>query len=159
MVLYNLLSAFKRLGLPEALQRIRPKRLRFLVLNTLARLICLARERVLRFASGFARSVLDRFRVRIHAPRRRSPPEADPLRRPTPQPGRPGLRTTAHGPPAPPARPSTPSPDPRRPQGRIDAPQSANQETPPPKATKDNRPKPCSGKENVPHHRLNPLTT
>ena len=85
------LSAFKRLGLPEALQRIRPKRLRFLVLNTLARLICHARERLLRFADGFARSVLDRFRVRIHA---HPPPlEADPLRRPSPRPARPGPRT------------------------------------------------------------------
>ena len=34
--------------------------------STLARLICHARERVLRFASGLARTVLDRFRVRIH---------------------------------------------------------------------------------------------
>ena len=34
VVLYNLLTAFKRLGLPGALHRIRPKRLRFLVLNT-----------------------------------------------------------------------------------------------------------------------------
>lgn len=73
VVLYNLLSAFKRLGLPEELHRIRPKRLRFLVLNTLARLICHARERVLRCASGFARTVLDRFRVRIHI---RPPPLA-----------------------------------------------------------------------------------
>ena len=71
VVFYNLLSAFKRLGLPEALHRIWPKRLRFLVLNTLARLICHARERVLRVASGFARTALDRFRVRIHA---RPPP-------------------------------------------------------------------------------------
>ena len=71
MVLYNLLFAFKRLGLPEELHRIRPKRLRFLVLNTLARLIYHARERLLRFADGFARGALDRFRVRIHA---RPPP-------------------------------------------------------------------------------------
>ena len=71
--LYNLLSVFKRLGLPEELHRIRPKRLRFLMLNTLARLICHDRERVLRFASVFARSVLGRFRVRIRA---RPPPRA-----------------------------------------------------------------------------------
>ena len=71
VVLYNLLSALKRLGLPEALHRIRPKQLRFLVLNTLARLICHACERVLRFADGFAPSVLNRFRVRIDA---RPPP-------------------------------------------------------------------------------------
>jgi hypothetical protein len=68
VLLYNLLSAFKRLGLPAALHDIRPKRLRFLVLNTLARVVSHARERLLRCASGFARSALDRFRVRIHAP-------------------------------------------------------------------------------------------
>jgi len=68
VILYNLLSAFKRLGLPRELHQIRPKRLRFLVLNTLARLVCHARERVLRCAGVFARAALDRFRVRIHAP-------------------------------------------------------------------------------------------
>ena len=68
VILYNLLSAFKRLGLPEALHAIRPKRLRFLVLNTLARLASHARERVLRCASAFARAALDRFRTRIHGP-------------------------------------------------------------------------------------------
>ena len=68
VILYNLLSAFKRLGLPEELHAIRPKRLRFLVLNTLARLVCHARERLLRSASAFARRALDRFRLAIHAP-------------------------------------------------------------------------------------------
>jgi hypothetical protein len=68
VILYNLLSAFKRLGLPEELHHIRPKRLRFLVLNTLARIVSHARERLLRCASRFARSALDRFRVYIHAP-------------------------------------------------------------------------------------------
>ena len=68
VMLYNLLSAFRRLGLPEALRAIRPKRLRFLVLNTLGRVISHARERLLRCASAFARAALDRFRVRIHAP-------------------------------------------------------------------------------------------
>lgn len=67
VMLYNLMSAFKRLGLPEAYHRVRPKRLRFLVLNTLGRLVCHARERLLRCASAFARQALDRFRVRIHA--------------------------------------------------------------------------------------------
>jgi hypothetical protein len=67
VMLYNLMSAFKRLGLPEAYHRVRPKRLRFLVLNTLARLVCHARERLLRCTSAFARRALDRFRVRIHA--------------------------------------------------------------------------------------------
>lgn len=68
VILFNLISAFKRLGLPEELHAIRPKRLRFLVLNTLARLICHARERLLRSASAFARQALDRFRLAIHAP-------------------------------------------------------------------------------------------
>ena len=68
VILYNLLSAFKRLGLPEELHAIRPKRLRFLVLNTLARLASHARERVLRCASAFARAALDRFRTRILGP-------------------------------------------------------------------------------------------
>jgi len=67
VVLYTLLSAFKRLGLLEALHRIRPKWLRFLVPNTLAQLIGHARKRVMRFADRFARTVLDRFQVRIHA--------------------------------------------------------------------------------------------
>ena len=68
VMLYNLMSAFKRLGLPQEFHAIRPKRLRFLVLNTLARAISHARERLLRCASAFARKALDRFRVRIHAP-------------------------------------------------------------------------------------------
>ena len=48
VVLYNLLSAFKRLGPPGTLHCIRPKRRRFLVFNTLARVICHSRERLLR---------------------------------------------------------------------------------------------------------------
>jgi hypothetical protein len=68
VILYNLLSAFKRLGLSEEFHDIRPKRLRFLVLNTLARIVSHARERLLRCASAFARTALDRFRARIHAP-------------------------------------------------------------------------------------------
>ena len=68
VILYNLLSAFKRLGLDEEFHHIRPKRLRFLVLNTLARVVSHARERLLRCASAFARAALDRFRIHIHAP-------------------------------------------------------------------------------------------
>ncbi len=67
VMLYNLMSAFKRLGLPEAYRKVRPKRLRFLVLNTLARVVRHARECLLKCASAFARQALDRFRVRIHA--------------------------------------------------------------------------------------------
>jgi hypothetical protein len=68
VILYNLMSAFRRLGLPEEFRAIRPKRLRFLVLNTLGRVISHAREILLRCASAFARAALDRFRVRIQAP-------------------------------------------------------------------------------------------
>jgi hypothetical protein len=38
VLLYNLLSAFKR-GLPEEMRDARPKRLRFLVLNTLGKVV------------------------------------------------------------------------------------------------------------------------
>ncbi len=68
VMLYNLMSGFCSLALPPEHQRIRPKRLRFLVLNTLARITCHARERLVRCASAFARAALDRFRVRIHGP-------------------------------------------------------------------------------------------
>lgn len=66
-MLYNLLSAFKRIALPEEFHAIRPKRLRFLVLNTLAKVVSHARERLLRCSTSFARRALDTFRVRIHA--------------------------------------------------------------------------------------------
>lgn len=66
-MLYNLLSAFKRIALPEEFHAIRPKRLRFLVLNTLGKVVSHARERLLRCSTDFARHALDTFRVRIHA--------------------------------------------------------------------------------------------
>ena len=68
VLLYNLMSGFRSLALPPEHQRIRPKRLRFLVLNTLARITSHARERLVKCASAFARAALDRFRVRIHGP-------------------------------------------------------------------------------------------
>ena len=43
MILYNLLSAFKRVGLPEEFTA-RPKRLRFLLLNTVGKVVRHARE-------------------------------------------------------------------------------------------------------------------
>ena len=66
-MLYNLFSAFKRIALPEEFHAIRPKRLRFLVFNTLGKIVCHARERLLRCSTHFARHTLDAFRVRIHA--------------------------------------------------------------------------------------------
>lgn len=66
-MLYNLISAFKRIALPEEFHTIRPKRLRFLVLNTLGKVVSHARERLLRCSTLFARHALDTFRVQIHA--------------------------------------------------------------------------------------------
>ena len=59
MLLYNLLSAFKRVGLPEEMHDARPKWLRFLVLNTVGKVICHARETLLRCADAVARALAD----------------------------------------------------------------------------------------------------
>jgi hypothetical protein len=59
VLLYNLLSAFKRVGLPEEMHDARPKRLRFLVLNTVGKVVRHARETVLRFADRLARALAD----------------------------------------------------------------------------------------------------
>jgi hypothetical protein len=48
VLLYNLLSAFKRVALPPELHTARPKRLRFVLLNTLGKVVRHARETVLR---------------------------------------------------------------------------------------------------------------
>jgi hypothetical protein len=66
VILYNLLSALKRLTLPAELQTARPKRLRFLLFNTVGRVIHHARETLLRLASTLARQLFDAARVRIH---------------------------------------------------------------------------------------------
>ena len=52
VLLYNLLSAFKRVGLPEEMHDARPKRLRFLVLNTVGKVVRHARETLLRCADA-----------------------------------------------------------------------------------------------------------
>jgi hypothetical protein len=59
VLLYNLLSAFKRVGLPEEMHAARPKRLRFLVLNTVGKLVRHARETLLRYATAIARAAAD----------------------------------------------------------------------------------------------------
>jgi len=63
VILYNLLSALKRLTLPAELQTARPKRLRFLLFNTVGRVIHHARETLLRLASALARHLFDAARV------------------------------------------------------------------------------------------------
>ena len=63
VLLYNLLSAFKRVGLPEEMHDARPKRLRFLVLNTVGKVVRHARETLLRCANAVARAAADAPRV------------------------------------------------------------------------------------------------
>ena len=63
VMLYNLLSAFKRVGLPEELHAARPKRLRFLVLNSVGKVVRHARETLLRFADALSRALADASRT------------------------------------------------------------------------------------------------
>jgi hypothetical protein len=51
--LYNLLSAFKRVALPKELHSARPKRLRFVLLNGIGRVVRHARETVLAWPLGW----------------------------------------------------------------------------------------------------------
>ena len=57
VILYNLLSAYKRVGLPEKFHTARPKRLRFLLLNTLGKVVRHARETLLRCAKKIAQAL------------------------------------------------------------------------------------------------------
>lgn len=59
ILLYNLISAFKRVGLPEEFHDARPKRLRFLLLNAVGKVVRHARETLLRFAEDLARTLAD----------------------------------------------------------------------------------------------------
>ena len=77
VLLYNLLSAFKLIGLPEELHSARPKRLRFLVLNTVGKLIRHARETVLRLGTTISRSLADGCRTAFALAR---PPQPAPGR-------------------------------------------------------------------------------
>jgi hypothetical protein len=65
-MLYNLLSTFKRVGLPEEYHDIRPKRLRFLVLNSVGKVVRHARETLLRFADALSRTLADAPRTIFH---------------------------------------------------------------------------------------------
>ena len=57
VILYNLLSAYKRVGLPEEFHTTRPKRLRFLLLNTVGRIVRHARETLLRCTKEITRAL------------------------------------------------------------------------------------------------------
>ena len=65
VILYNLLSAYKRVGLPEELHTARPKRLRFLLLNTVGKVVRHARETLLRCTTQIARALAGPPRTRF----------------------------------------------------------------------------------------------
>jgi hypothetical protein len=62
---YNLLTALKRLTLPRDLQTARPKRLRFLLFNTLGKVVSHARRTCLRLSGVLQRALLVRVRAHI----------------------------------------------------------------------------------------------
>ena len=68
-MLYNLLSAYKRVGLPEEFHEARPKRLRFLFINSVGKVVRHARETLLRFGDGLARTLADAPRAIFSVPR------------------------------------------------------------------------------------------
>lgn len=65
-ILYNLLSALKRLTLPEEYHNARPKRLRFILFNTVGRVVRHARERLMKLSLEFCQKIFDLSRLRIH---------------------------------------------------------------------------------------------
>lgn len=67
VLLYNLLAAFKRIALPPELHKARPKRLRFVLLNTLGKVVRHARETVLRLIGETRRRLADRARLALAA--------------------------------------------------------------------------------------------
>jgi hypothetical protein len=65
VLLYNLLSAFKRIALPEELHTARPKRLRFVLLNSIGKVVRHARETVLRLVGDARRRLADAARLAL----------------------------------------------------------------------------------------------
>ena len=62
---YNLLAALKRLTLPGDLRTARPKRLRFLLFNTVGKVVAHARRTLLRLSATLQHALLVRVRRRI----------------------------------------------------------------------------------------------
>jgi len=62
---YNLLSALKRLTLPGDLRSARPKRLRFLLFNTVGKVVAHARRTLLRLSGALQHALLRRVRRKI----------------------------------------------------------------------------------------------
>ena len=65
-MLYNLLSLLKRETLPGEFHAAKPKRLRFVLLNTVGKLVRHANETLLRLTSAPVRALFDLTRVAIH---------------------------------------------------------------------------------------------
>jgi hypothetical protein len=65
VMLYNLLTAFKRVALPPKLHDARPKRLRFVLLNGIGKVVRHARETVLRLVGDARRRLADTARLAI----------------------------------------------------------------------------------------------
>jgi hypothetical protein len=65
VMLYNLLSAFKRVALPPELHDARPKRLRFVLLNGIGKVVRHARETVLRLVGEARRQLADAARLAL----------------------------------------------------------------------------------------------
>jgi hypothetical protein len=63
---YNILSALKRLTLPEEYATARPKRLRFVLFNVVGKVVSHAREVLLKMAREFCQKLFDISRLRIH---------------------------------------------------------------------------------------------
>jgi hypothetical protein len=74
VMLYNLLSAFKRVALPEEPHGARPKRLRFILLNGVGKGVRHARETVLRLVGEGRRRLADAARLALAT----GPPRARP---------------------------------------------------------------------------------
>ena len=60
---YNLLTALKRLTLPGDLRTARPKRLRFLLFNTVGKVVAHARRTLLRLSGALQHALLVRVRA------------------------------------------------------------------------------------------------
>jgi len=65
VMLYNLLSAFKQIALPPELRDARPKRLRFVLLNGIGKVVRHARETVLRLMGEARRRLADAARLAL----------------------------------------------------------------------------------------------
>jgi hypothetical protein len=70
VMLYNVLSLLKRIGLPAERHSARPKRLRFLIFNTIGRVIRHGGDTLLRLSCALRRRPFDAIRLAIPPPPR-----------------------------------------------------------------------------------------